>query len=58
MKKNLIEDVISLALEDMYFEDILEMFDLSPSEVFVLLYQAGKIDEEVLENLANTYAIS
>jgi hypothetical protein len=58
MKKTIIEDVISLALEDMSFEDILQEFDITPVEVFVMLYNAGKIDEEILEGFSGTYAFS
>jgi hypothetical protein len=48
MKQTKIEDFITLALEDNTFEDILEKFDLTPQEVFTILYEGGFIDEEVL----------
>lgn len=48
MKQTKLEDFITLALEDNTFEDILEKFDLTPQEVFTILYEGGHIDEEVL----------
>lgn len=32
------------------FEDILEQFNLSPSDVFVILFENGHIDEDLLES--------
>jgi hypothetical protein len=55
MKKNKIEDFITLALESEYFEDLLEKFDLTPQEVFTILYDNGHIDEDVLETLSDVY---
>lgn len=49
MKKNEIEDIVSLELEEKTFEDILEDFDLTPQEVMWLLYNQGLIDDEILE---------
>lgn len=48
MKQTKLIDFITLALEEDTFEDILEKFDLTPQEVFVILYEGGFIDEEVL----------
>jgi hypothetical protein len=48
MKQTKLIDFITLALEDNTFEDILEKFDLTPQEVFTILYEGGFIDEEVL----------
>jgi len=50
MKKNKIEDFVSLALEEISFEDLLSKFDLTPEEVFSILYENGFIDEDILEN--------
>ncbi len=50
MKKIDIEDFITQSLEEESFEDILEVFDLTPSEVFWILYQEGMIDDLVLES--------
>jgi hypothetical protein len=55
MKKNKIEDFITLALESEHFEDLLEKFDLTPQEVFTILYDNGHIDEDVLETLSDVY---
>jgi hypothetical protein len=49
MTKNDLEDFLALELEERSFEDILADYDLSPSEVFVLLYDNGLIDDEILE---------
>lgn len=35
--------------DDVSFEEILERFDLTPGEVFVILFDSGHIDEEILE---------
>ena len=43
-------NVVEGYLEDYSFEDLLEEFDLTPSEVFVHLWEAGLIDELLLEN--------
>ena len=58
MKKTKIEDVVSLALEELSFEDILEQFDISPVQAFLVLYNAGLIDEDILEGLSGTYAFN
>lgn len=56
MKQDKIDDYITLALEDgMTFEDILERYDLSPQDVFTLLYEAGMIAEETLEAECDVY---
>jgi len=51
MNKRELEDFVSLALEEKSFEDVLEIFDLTPQEVFVLLYNNGMIDDEILERV-------
>lgn len=55
MKKTEIEDFISLELEVKSFETILEEYDLTPVEVFWLLYQQGLIDDEILEGNFDAY---
>lgn len=55
MKKNEIEDFMALELENRSLEDILEDYDLTPSEVFWKLYQSGLIDDEILEGRYNAY---
>lgn len=51
--QEMIENSFNDLNTDMTFEDILEMFDLTPLEVFTFLFYSGKIDEEILENLCN-----
>jgi hypothetical protein len=47
---NQIADYIRAELDDdIPFEEILEDFDLTPEEVFVFLFNSGKIDPETLE---------
>lgn len=48
MKSTKIEDYITLALETSSFEDILERYDLSVQEAFLILYNNGHISEETL----------
>lgn len=48
--KNQINTVVSMALEDESFEDYLERFDLTPQEVFLVLYENGHIDTEAFED--------
>lgn len=55
MNKKELQDYISLALEDNSFEEILEAFDLDPSEVFVMLYNNGMIDDLILESRFHSY---
>ena len=46
MIENMLRD-----LGDTYsFEELLAMFDLEPVDVFILLYNNGFIDEDILEN--------
>ena len=51
MTEERISKYVSLYLQHSDFEDLLEMFDLTPEEVFVHLYDAGKIDEELLSDI-------
>lgn len=48
MKPNKIEDYITLTLETNSFEEILEKFDISPQEAFLILYNNGHVKEETL----------
>lgn len=49
--RNFIEE----ELKEKSFEDILEIFDISPWETFVLLYESGWIDDLVLESYISEY---
>lgn len=45
-----LSDFVRTEMEDgVTFEEILEIFDLTPEEVFIKLFKDGLIDEEVLE---------
>lgn len=55
MKKNDLLDFLALELEERSFEEILEDYDLSPYEVFQMLYQNGMLDDEILEARFNAY---
>lgn len=54
MKKTDMEDYVLTELETKTFEELLEEYDLSPHQVFLILYQNGMIDDELLE--ANKHA--
>lgn len=49
--KSTIEEFIDKYSEDHTFEEILEMFDVTPLEAFVILFEEGMIDEELLLGL-------
>jgi uncharacterized protein (DUF433 family) len=53
--KTLIEDVISRQLEDRTFEEVLEDFDLTPEEVFWVLFTNGLIDQELFGSIYDSY---
>lgn len=55
MNKIQIEDAISAELQNRPFEEILEDFDLSPTDVFWALYCQGLIDDEILDKLYGSY---
>lgn len=55
MTKTEIEDFVSKELEERDLETILEDYDLTPTEVFWLLYQQGLIDDEILEAKFDAY---
>lgn len=47
--KTKIESFLDKFLEEYTFEEILEMFNVTPHEAFELLYEEGLIDEDLLE---------
>lgn len=47
--QKIVEDYIARELDYRSFEDVLEDFDLEATEVFVILFNLGYIDEELLE---------
>jgi hypothetical protein len=51
MNKKQIEDFVEEYLEDADLEDLLEEFDISPSDAFWELYQNGLIDDDLLNGL-------
>lgn len=54
--KRMIEDVVNRQLEDTTLEEMLEDFDLTPTEVFWILIKLGHIDMELFDNLyGNSY---
>jgi len=54
--KRMIEDVVNRQLEDNTLEEMLEDFDLTPTEVFWILIKLGHIDMELFDNLyGNSY---
>lgn len=55
MKKNEIEDFLALELENRTLEEVLEDYDITPSEIFWLAYNSGLIDDEILEGRYNAY---
>lgn len=46
-----IEDWVSMYLEDYSLEDLLEMFDITPEQAFLKLFEAGLIDQDLMERL-------
>lgn len=51
MNSKQLERVLDDQLEDNSFEEVLEMFDLTPFEVFEILYDEGLLEESILERL-------
>lgn len=49
--KREVENFLELMLEDESFEDFLERFNLTPTEVFSLLLEEGHVDIEDLKEL-------
>ncbi|MCB1712647.1 MAG: hypothetical protein KDH96_09305 [Candidatus Riesia sp.] len=52
MEKEEIYNFVATMLETETFEDLLERFDLTPEEVFMLCFESGLVDEEVLRGLS------
>lgn len=46
----MIEQIVRSKLEDHSLEEILELFDIDPLEAFMILFNNGHIDEELLED--------
>lgn len=46
-----LEGVLRDALEDMSLEEFFEAFDLTPLEVVETAYDAGLLDDEILESM-------
>lgn len=55
MNKKQVEDYLENELEENTFEEVLEMYDLTPAEVFTMLFNYGHIDPEILEARFNAY---
>ena len=51
MTKQKIDKRLETLLEQMTLEELLEEFDVTPTEVFELLYDEGMLDEELFERL-------
>lgn len=47
--KNKIEKFVEAYLEDYTFEELLEEFDITPVDAFLVLFDNGLVDEEILE---------
>lgn len=46
-----LNDFLEMMLEDMTFEEFIENFDISASEVFQNMYDSGLIDDEDLKKV-------
>ena len=44
-----IEKLVNGWMEDDSFEELLEVFDITPVEAFIILFEHGMVDEELLE---------
>lgn len=51
MDIDLVEQFVTLYLETDDLEGLLEEFDITPQETFLLLFKAGMIDETRIEEL-------
>jgi hypothetical protein len=47
--KNKIEKFVEAYLEDYTFEELLEEFDITPVDAFLVLFDNGLVDEEIIE---------
>lgn len=52
MEINNIKDFVELMLESEDFETLLERFNLTPNEVFIILYEEGHIDDDLLTRMS------
>lgn len=50
LTKKMIEQIITSKLEEYSLEEILQVFDIDPVDAFMILFNNGHIDEELLEN--------
>lgn len=46
-----IEQTLDYFLEENSFEDFLELFDITPIEMFMLAYESGLVNEDTLEQI-------
>lgn len=53
-KRRLLSKVVEYYLEDYDFEEFLEMFDLTPAQVFECAYNSGLVDEQLFENFLSS----
>lgn len=53
-KRRLLAKVVEYYLEDYTFEEFLEMFDLTPVEVFECAFNSGLVDETLFENFLSS----
>ena len=52
MEDDVLELIVTNYLDhDGEFEELLELFGLTPQEVFVTIYYAGMLDDELLERM-------
>ena len=51
MMKTKIEEFIIEELSEKSFEEVLEMFDIDPVDVFIMLCDQGLIDEELFSRV-------
>jgi hypothetical protein len=51
-----LEDIVETFLADGFwsFEELLEKFNITPTEAFITLYNAGDIDEDILDSLRSS----
>lgn len=54
MNSNKLERVLNDLLEDNTLEEVFELFDLTPEDVFLCVYEDGLIDDEILKEYLAT----
>lgn len=52
MTKEELEDFVEMMLEDESLEDLLERFNLTPTEAFLFLYKGGMVDTQLFNEMA------